>query len=61
MDNIVPEFLHLVPDFMLKMPFMNPKGMSTLGHTFRYDGSDPSVRRHIANERAEISTKRYLP
>ncbi|KAL5402379.1 hypothetical protein PMIN03_010729 [Paraphaeosphaeria minitans] len=23
------------PDFLLKMPFMNPKGMSTLGHTFR--------------------------
>jgi hypothetical protein len=26
----------LLPDFMLKMPYMNPKAMSTLGHTFRY-------------------------
>lgn len=26
------------PDYLIKMPFMNTKGATTLGHTFRYHG-----------------------
>jgi hypothetical protein len=27
------------PDYLIKMPFINSKGASTLGHTFRYVGA----------------------
>ena len=29
------------PDYLIKMPFINSKGASTLGHTFRYVHNTP--------------------